>query len=923
MAMKHVRSGEVDTSEEVALALNRIIDNVNLTEAKVEQLTLGKKAAKVARAAEEKKGAVMFKTIVGLILVIVLLFGSISVADITVTDIREQTVRPERDLAILLRKKFAQHNTDIANSGFNIGTGKIFYVDSNVTTAGTGNSVRGAVVTLDEAINLCTANRGDIIYVMQGHAETIAAADGWDADVDGITIVHLGNGSDMGTYTYSATGSTVAIGATNVVVIGGRFLAGISIVTVGIDIEDGSDDCSLIGLEFPEPTTSSFEFLRAIINTTSDRLTVSGCTAYSADSDGATNFLDLDGGVINGLTFTHNLVIGDYDEGIVHSDDVDLEQELHWNVLTNLDAGEHCIEYTANATGHATYNTVQTDVVGTSMDLGTLSAHSNTWSSPTADQEGVTIFRPVTGINQLNASTITAINSGLTGVGFRASCEANVGGADEFTSIGLSGFGNDYFNTGWSVIVLLDSSGVGTAPEGEIRDIEDYISSTGVFTVDDDFSAAITTNDEVYVRRNEDLNFHDPTLTGTSGNIWYCDDGGSNGDGTTWQTAKTTLKAAEALMSAGDICYIGINHNENILNADAVTLNVAGTIFIGLGEGTARPLFDMDDDGTMLTIDAAVTLKNVQIRPGITACNIGVFFEDDSDGSVLEDCAFVDGEAAGTDEFTDAIIVDTVATDITIRNTTFFNTDAPGTFVNLDEATIANATITGCTMFGACTEAPIWGAAAVPTNLNIHNNTINNTSSGNLSIEFTGNATGSCTNNFLSGDTSGAILDPGLMRVSGNTQTIGVNAAAIDVPLKVGQSYGISVAKLDGDLDIFDVVGGPILITSFTGLVTETVAGAAEVTTIVFDGVDDFEFSTGVDVTGWVRGSRIVFSIANPAVLTQLALTTSGSGQTMVPWFCPIGMIEQTDDADNVQNGGWTWYMTFVPLAEGVTVVAQ
>ena len=38
MAMKHVRTGEVDTPEEVAKALNKIIDNANQTEAKLEQL---------------------------------------------------------------------------------------------------------------------------------------------------------------------------------------------------------------------------------------------------------------------------------------------------------------------------------------------------------------------------------------------------------------------------------------------------------------------------------------------------------------------------------------------------------------------------------------------------------------------------------------------------------------------------------------------------------------------------------------------------------------------------------------------------------------------------------------------------------------------------------------------------------------------
>jgi len=46
MAMKHVRAGEVDTPEEVAKALNKLIDNVNLMEAKVEQLAAPKKAKK-------------------------------------------------------------------------------------------------------------------------------------------------------------------------------------------------------------------------------------------------------------------------------------------------------------------------------------------------------------------------------------------------------------------------------------------------------------------------------------------------------------------------------------------------------------------------------------------------------------------------------------------------------------------------------------------------------------------------------------------------------------------------------------------------------------------------------------------------------------------------------------------------------------
>lgn len=56
MAKRHVRSGEVDTPDEVAKELNAIIDNVNQIEAKVEQLTK-QGEAKPEPKKKDKKGA--------------------------------------------------------------------------------------------------------------------------------------------------------------------------------------------------------------------------------------------------------------------------------------------------------------------------------------------------------------------------------------------------------------------------------------------------------------------------------------------------------------------------------------------------------------------------------------------------------------------------------------------------------------------------------------------------------------------------------------------------------------------------------------------------------------------------------------------------------------------------------------------------
>ena len=74
------------------------------------------------------------------------------------------------------------------------GTGVDFYVDSGLSGGGaTGKDWANAAATLDAAINLTVANRGDWIHVAEGHAETISAANGFDADVAGITEVTIRN----------------------------------------------------------------------------------------------------------------------------------------------------------------------------------------------------------------------------------------------------------------------------------------------------------------------------------------------------------------------------------------------------------------------------------------------------------------------------------------------------------------------------------------------------------------------------------------------------------------------------------------------------------------------------------------------------------------------------------------------------------
>lgn len=71
--------------------------------------------------------------------------------------------------------------------------------------------------TVDYAIGTCAANRGDIILVMPGHAETLSAASAITCDVAGVAIVGLGNGSKRPIFTLdTATSASIVVSAANV-----------------------------------------------------------------------------------------------------------------------------------------------------------------------------------------------------------------------------------------------------------------------------------------------------------------------------------------------------------------------------------------------------------------------------------------------------------------------------------------------------------------------------------------------------------------------------------------------------------------------------------------------------------------------------------------------------------------------------------
>jgi hypothetical protein len=163
--------------------------------------------------------------------------------------------------------------------------------------------------TLDYAIGRCTANRGDIIVLMPGHTESVAAAAGITFDVAGIAIVGLGTGSKRAkiSFTTAAT-ADVDITAANISFVNVEFQANVADVTAGLDVS-GVAGLTFDSCYFTEGGTD-LNFVDTIdLATGVSDLSFRGCKFIGADAanDSFLTGVALDGLYIEGCYFAMNV----------------------------------------------------------------------------------------------------------------------------------------------------------------------------------------------------------------------------------------------------------------------------------------------------------------------------------------------------------------------------------------------------------------------------------------------------------------------------------------------------------------------------------------------------------------------------------------------------------------------------------------
>lgn len=412
------------------------------------------------------------------------------------------------------------------------------------------------------------------------------------------------------------------------------------------------------------------------------------------------------------------------------------------------------------------------------------------------------------------------------------------------------------------------------------------------------------------------------------GDIFYVDaDAGTDAatHGRSWVRPFDTVNYAVAACASdnGDVIYVAPGHVEAIAGT-ALTFNVDGIKIIGIGVKTDRPTFTFAHGDSSIVISADDLMMKNFVFSSITAPT-NETIDVTGPGVVLDGCTWID---CGTHENQICITIDADAENPTIRNCEFYSADTSGatSCISIVAGIVDHLVIENCRIFGDFTDAAIV-SNKVNTNCLIKDNIITNVESGVHCIEFSDAMTGELINNMLYADTPGSILDPGSMKCFGNMQSVGIDRAAIEIPLVAGRMYALTkVGALAQDDLLFGVTGGPILITSFTGLITTVIPASACTATIINNATTglDVEFTDAVDIQSWVDGARIVFTEANPAVWTTLTIAAEqGSSQLMDPWFCDPGVIEMTDDDNNSGSGIIDWSMSFIPLADNVVVTVE
>ena len=353
--------------------------------------------------------------------------------------------------------------------------GDVKFVDSGGTRTlddpNYGGDPEKTFATWDYSIGKMTANNGDYVIILPGHAENIIATTTVDIDVAGITFVGLGRGSKRPTFTQTVIDIYVDVAAAETELRNLLFMAGVNTST-GAMVNVIGDDALIRMCEFKNVSASlhTNHFIELSGANTADGCVIRDCrfdtmAATDADTDSAISLSE----VQDRVQIIDNYFWGTYDDACIHNvtGKTCTNLTIARNTCYQTQAGDHAIEIVSACTGICKDNVLYASTWSDMLDSGSLICSGN-MGSIAVDMEASPIpGRGSMADTRLAVHTTAAMEGGTFNTG------------DHPTLFTITG---TVLARCWAVITtgVSSSSDGGTIELGTTDDLDAFIGTTSV-----------------------------------------------------------------------------------------------------------------------------------------------------------------------------------------------------------------------------------------------------------------------------------------------------------------------------------------------------------------------------------------------------------------------------------------------------------
>jgi len=538
----------------------------------------------------------------------------------------------------------------------------VFWVDSTKGSDGNVGSFTKPLATIQYANGLCKDYNDDLIIVAAGHIEVVNSAGGLTIDTIGVTILFLGFGHDRGRIQFvTSVNASLVISANSVTLINPWFLGAKNGLLSAIQIAGKTFVSILNGFYTDETGVSTVNQITA---TSANTLTIDGWMYYEGGAP--LTIQKVSGIAVTGISnsLLNIDIYGDFSSApIVLGDNLDSRLESIY--VRNLNAGpkpgmvigantsgmaknidiriasgttfvssvgklnwdNDCLGYNIDGQGGDPIGTVGSGTIEGKIDdiqtdIGDPSARTNFKSLETMigipdaansclDDMLRTGYDSTPTVGSADGSVLERLEfiqaslASPQGDFYKVgTCDAGMGAsATTIVAADLSGYGEDFFNTKYYMQVIVNANSHGAAPETQIRQITNYVTATGTFTVNA-FGANVEASDKIAIIHQSLISGTNPVGTDIASILAVTNAIPDAGALTTMSGEVTAIKAVtDVLPDAGALTTM--SGEVTAIKAVTDVLPDAGALTTMSGEVTAiKAVTDvLPDAGALTTID--------------------------------------------------------------------------------------------------------------------------------------------------------------------------------------------------------------------------------------------------------------------------------------------------------------------------------